>query len=95
MDEFFTWEMLVTYAGATLATGLLVQFLKGVFAKLPTQIFSYIVALVVLVVANFFMGTLTIEVGALCLINAVLVSLASNGAYTAGAKIVATVQKDK
>jgi hypothetical protein len=95
MDKFFTWEMLATYAGATLATGVLVQFLKGVFSKLSTQIFSYIVALVVLIVANFFMGTLTIEIGVLCLINAVLVSLAANGAYAAGMKVKSVVKKDK
>jgi hypothetical protein len=91
MDKFFTWEMLGTYAGAVIATTLLVQFLKGTFAKLPTQIFSYIVAFVVLLAANFFMKTLTVEVGALCVLNAVLVSLAANGAYAASVKVKSTI----
>lgn len=83
MDEFFTWAMLATYAGATVATGAVTQFLKGVFAKLPTQILSYLIALVVLLAATFFTEALTLESGILCAVNAVVVSLASNGAYEA------------
>lgn len=29
MNEFFTWELLATYSGACVATGILVEFLKG------------------------------------------------------------------
>lgn len=28
MNEFFTWELLATYSGACLATGVLVEFLN-------------------------------------------------------------------
>ena len=83
MDGFFTWSMLATYAGATMATGLLTQLFKGIFANMATQLLSYIVALVVLLASTFFTGALTFESGALCLINAAVVSLASNGAYDA------------
>ena len=81
--EFFDWAMLATYAGALAATALLTQWLKGVFQNIPTQIVSYGIALVVLVAATFFTGALTLESGALCIINAAVVSLASNGAYEA------------
>lgn len=81
--EFFDWAMLATYAGALAATALLTQWLKGVFQSIPTQIVSYGIALVVLLAATFFTGALTVESGVLCLINAALVSLASNGAYEA------------
>lgn len=81
--EFFDWAMLATYAGALAATALLTQWLKGVFQNIPTQIVSYGIALVVLIAATFFTGALTVESGVLCLINAALVSLASNGAYEA------------
>ena len=37
MDEFFSWQMLATFAGATAATGILTQFLKNLIPKLPTQ----------------------------------------------------------
>ena len=81
--DFFDWATLLTYACALAATALLTQWLKGVFANIPTQIVSYGIALVVLIAATFFTGALTVESGVLCLINAALVSLASNGAYEA------------
>lgn len=87
-NEFFTWTVLLTYAGATLATSLITQLIKGLgfIDKIPTRITSYAIALVVLVAATFFTGGLTLETGALCVINAVVVSLAANGAYDAIAK---------
>ncbi|MEL7609738.1 MAG: hypothetical protein AAGU74_09555 [Bacillota bacterium] len=83
MEGFFTWAMLATYAGATVATGLLTQWLKCIFATVPTQIVSYGIALIVLLAATLFTSGLTFESGALCIINAAVVSLASNGAYDA------------
>lgn len=88
MNEFFTWTTLATYAGATLATSLITQLIKGLgfIDKIPTRITSYAIALVVLIAATFFTGGLTLEAGALCVINAVVVSLAANGAYDAVAR---------
>ena len=51
--------------------------------KIPTRITSYAIALVVLLAATFFTGGLTLESGVLCVVNAVVVSLASNGAFDA------------
>ena len=78
----------MTYAGATLATSLVTQLIKGLgfIDKIPTRITSYAIALVVLLAATFFTGGLTLEAGALCVINAVVVSLAANGAYDAVAR---------
>ena len=88
MNAFFTWTTLATYAGATLATSLITQLIKGLgfIDKIPTRITSYAIALVVLIAATFFTGGLTLEAGALCVINAVVVSLAANGAYDAVAR---------
>ncbi|MDR1619649.1 MAG: hypothetical protein LBS18_03195 [Clostridiales bacterium] len=85
MKEFFTWAMLATYAGAVLATAALTQLLKGAgfIAKIPTRLFSYIIALIVLLAGTFFTGALTLESAALCLLNAAVVSLAGNGAFDA------------
>lgn len=85
MNEFFTWTTLATYAGATLATSLITQLIKGLgfIDKIPTRITSYAIALVVLLAATFFTGGLTLESGVLCVVNAVVVSLASNGAFDA------------
>ena len=59
-NEFFTWAVLLTYAGATLATSLVTQLIKGVgfIDKIPTRLTSYIIALVVLVAATFFTSPL-------------------------------------
>ena len=53
MNEFFSWDMLGTYAGAVTAVSLMVQFTKGLpFIKaLPTQAWSYALALVTLLIA--------------------------------------------
>lgn len=88
MNEFLTWETLATFAGASAATGLLTQFLKGTFPKLPTQWLSYIIALVVMGVA-----TAATQWGAgwtvwaLLPINAVIVSTSANGAFSAVKRI--------
>ena len=88
MNEFFTWSTLMTYAGATLATTLVTQLLKGIgfIDRIPTRIFSYVVALIILLAATFFTGALTWNAAALCVVNAVVVSLAANGAFDAVAK---------
>lgn len=85
MNEFFTWAILATYAGATLATTLVTQLLKsvGFLDRIPTRIFSYVVALIILLAATFFTGALTWDAAALCVVNAVVVSLAANGAFDA------------
>ena len=88
MNEFFTWTTLMTYAGATLATTLVTQLLKGIcfIDRIPTRIFSYVVALIILLAATFFTSAMTWNAAALCVVNAVVVSLAANGAFDAVAK---------
>ena len=87
-NEFFTWAVRSAYAGASRATSLITPLRKGLgfIDKIPTRITSYAIALVVLLAATFFTGGLTLEAGALCVINAVVVSLAANGAYDAVAR---------
>lgn len=88
MQEFFTWALLATYAGAVLATTLLTQLCKGLsFLKsMPTRFLSYLLALVILLLALLFTGELTIQSGLLSIVNAAVVSLASNGAFDAVTK---------
>ncbi|MDL2259145.1 hypothetical protein LJC42_08395 [Eubacteriales bacterium OttesenSCG-928-K08] len=85
MNEFFTWAVLATYAGATLATALITELLKNFsfIAKLNTRGVSYLVALIVLLTAGAGLGTLSWGSAGLCVINAVVVALASNGAFDA------------
>lgn len=85
MNEFFTWNALATYSGATLATGFFTQILKGVgfIDKIPTRVTSYIVSVLVLLGATLFTQSFTVGNALLCFVNAAVVSLASNGAYDA------------
>lgn len=83
MQEFFTWAMLGTYTGAVLATTLITQLIKEWLKSVPTRIVSYVIALVVLLAAAAFNNALTLADGALCLFNAVIVSLAANGGFEA------------
>jgi uncharacterized membrane protein len=81
--EFVTWELLGTYAGAMAMVGIVTQLTKNIrfVSKIPTQLWSYIISLVVMYAANFFLGQLTASNAALIIFNAVLVSLGANGGY--------------
>lgn len=85
MTDFFTWSILATYAGAVLATGVITQIFKGisVIDRIPTRLFSYFVALVLLILATAFTSGLSLSSILLCIINSAVVSLASNGAFDA------------
>lgn len=86
--EMFTWDYLATAAGATSAVTVITQFIKDLpYVKdVPTQAVSYLVSLVVMFAASFFTGILTIDYAALIPLNAVVIMLASNGAYHAVTK---------
>ena len=82
MDQFFTWGTLATLAGASAAVGLLTQFFKDAI-HVPTQWLSYIFAVIVLSAATLFAGSYSAPAWAIIPLNAVIVSIASNGAYAA------------
>ncbi len=89
INDFFTWGLLGTYSGAILAVTLITQFVKGIgfIDKIPTRFVSWVIAVVVLILAQLFTSSLTLSSAALTLINAVVVSLASNGTYDACAAV--------
>ena len=80
-----TWQSLTTYGGSVLATGIVTQFMKDIpcCKRVPTRIFSYLVAVVLLLLATAFTSGLTLANTAIVPINAMLISLASNGAFDA------------
>jgi len=80
----WTWAYLATIAGATAAVLLIVQFLKVPLDrvwKIPTRLFVYIVALVIMSVATAFTSGLDVNAFLLCLLNAFIVALAAYGSY--------------
>lgn len=83
-EEFFTWQYLGTYAGATVAVMIFVQFTKDLpgIKALPTRLWAYIMAAVLLVLSTLFtVSPITPSVILLCLINAVIVAMAACGGY--------------
>lgn len=88
MDRFITWNELATFAGATALTSLLTQFLKDLFRRLPTQWLSYFIALTVLAAATAATQGLFLWADwAIIPVNAVIVSLSANGAFSAVKRI--------
>ena len=61
--EFFEWSMLNTYAGATMAVACIVEMTKAlpIIARIPTQLWSYLVALATLLLAMTFDGGFTLQ----------------------------------
>lgn len=82
MDQFFTWSLLGELAGAAAAVGLLTQFTKK-YAPIPTQALSYIFAIVILAMATYFNGNGEAATFAIIPFNAMIVSMSSNGGYSA------------
>jgi len=84
MNEFFTWQTLVTLAGASVAVGLLTQFLKNTI-KIPTQWLSYILSVIILAAATGFTTAWAApaSIWAIIPLNAVIVSTSANGAFAA------------
>lgn len=82
-ESFFTMEQLTTYGGATVATMLFVQFTKELpgIKAIPTRLWAFIVAAVLMILATVFTQEVTPAVILLTIINAVIVAMASCGEY--------------
>lgn len=85
MNEFFSWNILATFTGCAAATAIITEFVKTLpfLEKVATQWVSYVIAIILLLGASFFTGTLTPASGALIPLDAVVVALSANGAYSA------------
>ena len=83
-EHFFTWGDLVTYGGAVMAVLIITEFTKDLpgIRKIPTRIWAYLVALVLLVTAAVFTAdTIRAEDVLLCLVNGVLVAMTAVGSF--------------
>ena len=95
--EFFDWSLLGSYAGAALAVAVLTQITKGIpgIVRIPTQLWSYVLALVTLLLALIFGPGFSASGAMLALFNAALVSLAANGGYAAVERVKAGLESGK
>ena len=83
-EHFFSLGDLVTYGGAVMAVLIITEFTKDLpgIRRIPTRIWAYLVALVLLVPAAVFTAdTIRAEDILLCLVNAVLVAMAAVGSF--------------
>lgn len=83
MNEFMTAETLATFAGLVAAVSIVVQFTKSIIKKnfggQVVRIYAFIIALILTFI--FAKSGQGIEGIVLTIINAILVSLTSMGAY--------------
>ncbi len=80
----YTWEALGSIAGATAATLMIVQFIKAPLDRIwhiPTRLLVYLVALLLMLTAQYFSGGLNVESGVLAAVNAVMAALSAYGSY--------------
>ena len=84
MQYFISWETLATICGASVIVTCLTQLLKQKLCVIPTQIVSYIIALIIMTSATLIIGGLdSWQEWALVPIKALVVSLTANGEHGA------------
>lgn len=83
--EFFNWSTLATYAGALAMVIVMTEVTKTLdyIKNIPTQLWSYVIALAVLYPAYYFTGQLTLSAAVLIIFNGMIVALAANGGFEA------------
>jgi hypothetical protein len=81
MENFLSWDVLLTFSGCVAGTMLLTEFLKKLWEHIPAQLVSFIIAALILVVGHAATGTFAWEEAPLYLVNAVAVSLSANGGF--------------
>ena len=83
--SFFDWSDLGTFAVALAAVVFLTELTKRLpgIRSIPTQLFSWLLACGILILAAWFTGTLSAQSAALTVLNGAMVSLAANGGYAA------------
>lgn len=81
MDNFLTWEVLLTFSGLVGAVYMVVEFTKEIklINKIPTKYWSFFIAAFLIMMTNFVTGVFNYKDIVLYLLNAIVVSLSSNG----------------
>ncbi len=83
-EAFFTWGDLATYGGAVMAVLIITEFTKDLpgIRRIPTRIWAYLIALILLVPAAVFTSdAIRVEDVLLCLVNGALVAMAAVGSF--------------
>lgn len=88
--QFLTWEMLGTYSGTLGMVLILTQLTKSLpgIRRVPTQLYSYLIALIVMTVTAIFGGRTAASDFVLLIFNAAVVALSANGGYDAMVRVM-------
>ena len=81
MDNFITWEVLLSYSTFTAMVYTVVEFTKElpIIKKIATRYWSFIVALILLVATNIAVGTFVVKEILLYILSSITISLSANG----------------
>ena len=84
-EQFLTWEMLGTYSGTLGMVLILTQLTKSLpgIRRIPTQLYSYLISLTVMLVTSIFSGRTAASDFVLLIFNAAIAALSANGGYDA------------
>lgn len=94
LTDFLTWEYLATFAGCSLCTALFTQGLKNM-VKIPTQVLAWIIAVVLLELAQVFTGTMSISTAVLAVLNGFVVATATSGTIDLASRVVGASNEPK
>lgn len=81
MNDFLTWEMLGNYTTFVSSVFIIVEFTKEIkgIKKIPTRVWSFIISAVLLFLLHIVYGTFHFIDLFLYILNAMTISLGSNG----------------
>ena len=92
MENFANWSMLLDWLTFTTIVLGITQFTKDLpkIKGIPTKYWSFIIALILMVVSNFEADTFRFIDIVLYIISSMFASMAANGIYDAGTKKIKT-----
>lgn len=81
MDNFFTWDMLISFSTFTMTVYMVVEFTKGFtfLKKIQTKYYSFIVAFTLIMLSQLHSGTFRLWDIVIYVLSAMSISLAGNG----------------
>lgn len=81
MENFMTWDTLLTYTTFVSTIFMVVEFTKELplIRKIPTKYWSFFISLILLIIVNLVMNTFKLEDIVLYALSSMAISLGSNG----------------
>ncbi len=83
MENFLTWDYVVTFMGIVFCTSMVVEFTKELpyIAKIKTKYYTAIVAFFLMLFGALFLGNFVFINIPLMMLNAILVAFTTTGQY--------------